>query len=49
MLLKIVFMLATSADSDEMPLYSASNLGLYCLPEFTGILNENQIGLPNNT
>ena len=40
--LKIVFILATSADSDDMPPYAAFHLGLHCLQKylFTGIQNE---------
>ena len=30
--LKIVFILANSADPDEMPNYGAFHLSLYCLP-----------------
>ena len=39
---KIVFILANSAHSDEMPPYATFNLGLHCLPKylFTGIQNE---------
>ena len=40
--LKIVFILANSADPDEMPHYAAFHLGLHCLPKYlyTGIQNE---------
>ena len=39
---KIFFILANSADSDEMPPYAAFHLGLHCLPKYllTGIQNE---------
>ena len=39
---KIVFILANSADPDELPLCMAFHLDLHCLPKylFTGILNE---------
>ena len=32
--LKIDFVLANSADNDEMPHYAACHLGLYCLPKY---------------
>ena len=37
-----LFILANSADPDEMPPYAAFHLGLHCLPKylFTGIRNE---------
>ena len=40
--LKIAFILANSADPDEMSPHAAFHLGLYCLPNylFTGIQNE---------
>ena len=40
--LKIGFILANSADPDEMPPYAAFHLGFHCLPKylFTGIQNE---------
>ena len=43
--MKIVFILANSADPDEMPPYAAFHLGLYCLPNylFTGVQNEKGI------
>ena len=31
--LKIIFVLANSADSDEMPHYAAFHLGFHCLPK----------------
>ena len=34
MSLKIVFILANSADSDEMPHYAAFHLGLHCLTKY---------------
>ena len=33
--LKFVFVLANSADPDEMPLSVAFHQGLHCLPKFT--------------
>ena len=41
--LKIAYILANSADPDEMPPYAAFHPGLQCLPNylFTGIQNEN--------
>ena len=40
--LKINFIIANSAETDEMPHYVAFHLGLHCLPKylFTGIQNE---------
>ena len=40
--MKIIFILANSADPDEMPPYAAFHLDLHCLPKnlFTGIQNE---------
>ena len=32
--LTIVFILANSADPDEMPHYAAFHLGLHCLPKY---------------
>ena len=32
--LKMVFVLATSVDPDEMPHYGAFHLGLHCLPNY---------------
>ena len=32
--LMIVFILANSADPDEMPHYAAFHLGLHCLPKY---------------
>ena len=32
--LKIVFILANIADSDEVPHYAAFHLGLHCLPKY---------------
>ena len=32
--LKIDFVLANSADPDEMPYYAAFHLGLHCLPKY---------------
>ena len=32
--LKIVFILANSANSDEMPPYAAFHLGIHCLPKY---------------
>ena len=42
MSLKIAFILANSADPDEMPPYVAFHLGLHCSPKylFTSIQNE---------
>ena len=42
MSLKIVFIIANSADPDEMPPYAAFHLGLHNLPKylFTGIQKE---------
>ena len=39
---RIVFILANSADPDEMPHNAAFHQGLHCLPKylFTGIQNE---------
>ena len=34
MSLKFVFMLANSADPDEMPPYAAFHLGRHCLPKY---------------
>ena len=44
--LKIVFILANSADTDEMTPYAAFHQGLYCFTKYVyyGIQNEN--GLP---
>ena len=41
--LRVVFILANSADPDEMPSNVAFHLGLHCLPEylFNRIQNEN--------
>ena len=42
MSLKIIFILANSADPDEIQPYAAFHPGLHCLPKylFTGIQNE---------
>ena len=32
--LKLVFVLATSTDTDEMPCYAVFDLGPYCLPKY---------------
>ena len=42
MSLKIVFILANSADPDEMPPYVAFHQGIHCLPKylFTSIQDE---------
>ena len=36
--LNIVFISANSADSDEMPPYTAFHLGLHCLPKYLFIV-----------
>ena len=33
--LKVDFVIANSADPDEMPHYAAFHLGLHCLPKYT--------------
>ena len=42
--LKIVFILANSADSNEMPLYAAFHLGLHCMPKYSSTSIHNEKG-----
>ena len=44
MSLKIVIILANSADPDEMPLYAAFHQDLYCLPKYLFIGIQNEMG-----
>ena len=41
-LLKIVFILATNADPDEIPSYAAFHLGLHCLPKYLFTHTQNE-------
>ena len=42
--LKIVYILANSADPDEMPHNAAFHLGLHCLPKYLFICIQNEKG-----
>ena len=44
MSLNIVFILANSADLDEMPFYAAFHLGTHCLPKYLFISSQNKKG-----